>query len=333
MGLALGWPRKEALVTILVLLAALHAAPAASVTPSDELRALVTRARGGDVRGAVAAFLPWPPERLVAAAESTTLEGADRRAAVLLYTELSSLQMFVADKKVRKVGRDLALRLATRLDDPAFERRRALALGYWHQQWGHLEDARGYFKEHEDDAEALVAQGAVYEQIDTMGRGWGRFGDTRQPLESAAAFYERALEARPDYDEAYLRLARVRQRQRRTEIARQTFTDLLSRRPRPDIAGYAHLFLGEMAQKEGRLEAALEHYRLAVTADPRLQPAHLSLSQALHQAGRVKESAQAMLAGLRATADTGVHGWYGYFAVALHGYRRTMDALWSEVRQ
>jgi tetratricopeptide (TPR) repeat protein len=302
--------------------------------PAGDIAALVARARAGDALGSARLMLDWPPDRITASAqELDDCEGPCLRAAALLYTEVAARHMFSSDRKTRSAAHDVAERLAAEVGDPGFERRRVLALGYWCQQWGKLNEAHEYYEKYPDAPESLLAQGSLHEQMHALGSEGGHLVAVPGPLAKAAEWYERALAARPGYAEARLRLARVRQLQGRRAQAREALAALVRDASGPLVAGYAHLFLGEIEQDEKRLDSALAELRRAVAANPRLQPAHLSLSQALHQSGRVREAAQAMLDGLRATADGNVDGWYGYHSVVLHGFHSSMQELWAEVRE
>jgi tetratricopeptide (TPR) repeat protein len=324
--------------TAAVAIALALAAPLRASTPAEDFLALVTDARRGNVDRAVSVLLSWSDEQLVASA-SARLDGCTGpclRAAALLFTEIGVLRKLGASKAAREAPRKAAERIIKSLDDDDFERRRRLAIGHWHQQWARLPEALGHYDEkYGTDADSLVAQGSVYEQASSlgMGGGWGGLGFSTHHLEDAADRYQRALSARPGHPEARLRLARVLQRRGQIETARQAFTQLLADDIPSDIRGYACLFLGELEQNDGHLEKAIQHFREAVAADPLLQPAHLSLSQSLHQAGQVREAADVMLAGLRATAGGPPHGWFSYHSMVLSGFRRSMDGLWAELRE
>jgi tetratricopeptide (TPR) repeat protein len=254
----------------------------------------------------------------------------------LLHTEVAALRTLAGDASAREADLEAADRLARRSGDAAFQKRRLLALGYWNQEWARLGTARYFYRlvlaAHPRDPEALVATGTIYEELDAMGPGWGTMEDASDPLARATELYRRAVAGKADYAEARLRLGRVLALQGHRKPAREELAQVFASSPGPEIKAFAHLFLGEIEQDEGHLDRAIEQFRLAREADPRLQPAYLSLSQALHRAGRTRAAAAAMLEGLRSTAGGEVHAWFGYHANVLHGYRLTLDALWKETQ-
>jgi tetratricopeptide (TPR) repeat protein len=318
------------------LLALLLAPTAAAEAPAarDEYLDLIARARDGDVRGALARLLEWTPEETAAARPECI--GDCLRASLLLHTEAQFIQRFLGHKEQGKAHIGAAENARRRIPKGDFDRRWLLAMGYRHQEWAMLGRARGLFEEalrdYPNDAEALLALGSLHEQLASLPAPDNRTVYRHGELMDARRWYEKALAEDPGYAEARLRVGRVDQMLGQIEQARRELGSLVAAEPPPAVAGYAHLFLGRMAEQGSQPEVAIDHYRHAVAANRSLQAAYLSLSLALHAAGRAQEAAEVTLEGLRGTQTADIDGWYGYHCRDLHGYRLTMDRLWAELR-
>jgi len=317
------------------LLALLLAPPAAAPAPAarEEYLDLIARARSGDVRGALARLLEWTPEETAAARPECI--GNCLRVSLLLHTEAQFIQRFLGHKEQGKAHIRATENARRRIPKGDFDRRWLLAMGYRHQEWAMLGRARGLFEEalrdYPNDAEALLALGSLHEQLASLPAPDNRTVYRTGELTDARRHYERALAQQPGYAEAKLRLARVAQMLGQIEQAQRELGSLLAAEPPPAVAGYAHLFLGRIAEQGSHPELAIDHYRRAVSADGALQAAYLSLSLALHGMGRTQEAAEVVLDGLRGTETADIDGWYGYHCRDLHGYRLTMDRLWAEL--
>jgi tetratricopeptide (TPR) repeat protein len=344
-----GAGRKPAAPWFLALAVALGPADA----PRPEYAPLVTRARNGDIDGAVGDLLRWRDGDLAAAAaelrpgRSCSLRCV--RAVVLLHTEAAFAERHLGLPESERRHLDAARSILERVKDqgdPYFERRWELAIGYSNQAWSDTSRALEIYSQvlarYPKDAEALLALGALREQLaafptqrQTMGNPPGlldRSSTTEWQLDEAFRCYDRALAASPDLPEARLRRGRIEALRGRGEAARSDLLWVLSRPVGPEMRALAELFLGDAEERERRLPDAIVHYRAALDLDPLLQPAQLALSHALHHAGRDADAVDALLTGLSATRD-GAHGWYAYHTGALHGYRLAMDRLWKEVAE
>ena len=321
-----------------------------AASPTDHLTPIAL-ARGGDPRLAVSAVLDGPPKRIAQAAarllEDARCPQACRQAGVLLHTEaafinkqlgrtdLEKAHFAAADALARKTAGD---REAAVADE--FERTWRLAVARRHQEWAEPERALQIYdavlKQYPNDPDVLLARGTLVELLVT-GYQAARMRSLL-PADDAQRDYERALAIRPDFAEARLRLGRLlgiagRSKETRAADARRELRRVLDEGPSALIRAYAHLFLGQVEEKESLLPAAIEEYRAALSVDPRLQPAQLALSRALQKAGRLEEAAAVLLEGLRTTRDGDVHGWYGYHTTSLQSYRASMDRLWQEIHE
>ena len=307
-------------------------APSPAVA-GEAFAALVARARDGDIRGAVADMLDWTPsaiEQTLAA----SCEDECPRASTLLHTEAAFLNVFLGRKDHERAHLRAAGHHSPSRGE--FDRRWRLAMAYGRQEVAQFGDAwrlfHGVLDDYPNDPDALVALGAWHEQsgtLDPQGRSVNRASD----LSAAEKYYQRALARRPDLAEARLRVARVARQMGQLDEAHRGLTALLAEEIPIAVRAYAHLFLGEIEERQSRADRAVEHYRLAVSALPSLQPAYLSLSLALYETGRVQEASQAAREGLAGTVNGEIDGWYGYHCRDLHGYRMAMDALWAELRR
>jgi tetratricopeptide (TPR) repeat protein len=337
-----------------LLLLAVAAAP--TLAQTDDYLAVVTRARQGDLPQALPLALAWSPATIATETRDwPNGEPAARcvddcvRAAILLHTETAMAHLLADETASMKANLHAADELSQRwlatskTPNPSrvsFDRRRRLAVGYLYQGWERLSQAKDTYQsvldQDHNDPEALVAMGAYYEQLDAMPRRRPSDGASAAPrrtdwwLATAATFYEKALAVRPDDAEARLRLGRTLARRGKPEAAKVELERALAGTRRPEAVAWTHCFLGAIEEEAAHLDAAIEHYTLAMAADPHLQTAPLALSQALQSAGRVTEAASVLRRGLATTSDENGHGWLGYHTDTLHGYRRSMDGLWRE---
>lgn len=119
---------------------------------------------------------------------------------------------------------------------------------------------------------------------------------------SALHFYERALQSQPGWVEAHLRLGytsivhgRSAQARQHLEAAAQAAAD--------DYTLYlAHLFLGRLYVREGRLEQAAAAYRRASDAIPGAQSARLALAHVLGEQGQGAAESEILAPWLRPSA-------------------------------
>jgi tetratricopeptide (TPR) repeat protein len=325
---------------VLVALVVALMAPAVRGSDGNEYAALVLRAQRGDAPGAVEGLSAWPAER--AAVVASSYEGPSRTAASLLHTEVAVVSLDIGDMSALGAHLHAATMLGQTPSD--FERRRNLALGYRYAELGHLRAAYGLYehllRRYVEDPDTLVAMGSIPELVDAMPKNWevgiaevGQGATRGWSLLAAERHYRRALAIRADYAEARLRLGRVLCRRGQIEQGRAELERVLEDRPSAEIVGYAHLFLGELAEARGQRADSIGHYRLAIQAAPHLQSARLALGEALYRTGHLRDAGDNVLDGLRAAPRDGAHGWYDYHTTSLHGYRSMMDALWSEAQK
>jgi tetratricopeptide (TPR) repeat protein len=111
---------------------------------------------------------------------------------------------------------------------------------------------------------------------------------------SAAGSYRTALNLDPSYDMAGLHLGRIRLLLGESAEAAQRFTNLVGAGD-PRIRYLARLFLGSLAERDGRNAEAESAYRSALSAYPWGQAASVALSQLLSRTGR-ETAARAIIA-------------------------------------
>jgi tetratricopeptide (TPR) repeat protein len=150
----------------------------------------------------------------------------------------------------------------------------------------------------------------------------------------ARALYEDAIAADEGLTLARVRLGRVLWRLGNREAAQTALETAVGRSADPELLYLAHLFLGQVHEDAGRLEQAVEQYRLSLAIDPIAQAAAVALSHALRSAGEVEEAHGVLRralaqAGRRAFRD----GYWDYLGVdALH-FRDLFAALRQESLQ
>jgi tetratricopeptide (TPR) repeat protein len=93
----------------------------------------------------------------------------------------------------------------------------------------------------------------------------------RDDFAGASARYQRALELRPNFPEAYLGLAQTRYAQHDLEAALATINSGLAQRP---LYAEALLFKGKLLQEQGRNSEALAAYDRSITADAAIAESH-----------------------------------------------------------
>jgi tetratricopeptide (TPR) repeat protein len=312
---------------------------------------VVSRARRGDVTGAVMDLVAWSPKEVDAAMAALRRDPGSTagclRSAVLLHTEAAFVEAHLNHQAAEERHLDWArsvLELLKRRGDGELEWSWELAVGYGHQEWNQapraLESYGRVLRRSPDNADALLALGALREQLAAIPaqRAMGirlslpDFESTTEwQLGEALQYYDRALAIHPDLAEARLRRGRVQVLRGLLDVARSDLSWVLSHEATQEVRAHAELFMGDVEERQGRLEEAIAHYRTALGLDPVLQPAQIALSHALQSAGHEKEAAEGLLAWLRATRRHEVRSWYAYHTNVLHGYRQTMDQLWKGV--
>jgi tetratricopeptide (TPR) repeat protein len=133
-----------------------------------------------------------------------------------------------------------------------------------------------------------------------------------QPLREAAAGYEEALAQMPEMTLAALHLGRIRLLQNRTDEAGRLLGIAAASRTRSTIY-VASLYLGSIAEREGRFAEAEDRYRAAILAAPRGQSAHMALAQLHSRLGRPDDSRR-ILDNILSDSDpfNRVDPWWSY---------------------
>jgi len=150
---------------------------------------------------------------------------------------------------------------------------------------GWLEESAAFFGEHVLISDAKTASvpteleaSAFMARSEEAGRQRLRVQEAR---EHAERLYRRVLQLDAGWDEARLRLGRVLFDEGRSAEAADHLERVLAQSSEPRQRCLAALFLGALREREGRIDAAVELYSKAVTADPRSQTARVALSAAL----------------------------------------------------
>jgi tetratricopeptide (TPR) repeat protein len=223
--------------------------------------------------------------------------------------------------------------LARRDETASFARRFFLALAYRSQWDACLREAeqwaRAGLKLFPHDPDLLVVAGSAIEEAATLTTGTPTVEsaaltarqreaarvaalDRRASYVKARALYEDAVAA-ADRPIARVRLGRVLWRLEESDAARSELERaVLPGVSDPRLLYLAYLFLGRVHEDAGRLDRALEQYRVALDLDPSAQAAAVALSHALRDAGDAEESRRVLRA-----------------ALAQAGRRPRRDAFWD----
>jgi tetratricopeptide (TPR) repeat protein len=200
------------------------------------------------------------------------------------------------------------------------------------------------------DPDLLLAVGSVLEETATLGVTVPTVEDPSLPtrvreearakagerervgrLRQARALYEDVLAADDGLVLARVRLGRVYWRLGEGQAARAALEKAIAQTTDPLLLYLAHLFLGRVHEDAGRLEQAVNEYRLSRALDPRAQAAGVALSEALRRSGAAQE-ARDMLRATLAEAGRRAHRdpYWDYVGVnALH-FRDVFAALREE---
>ncbi len=154
-------------------------------------------------------------------------------------------------------------------------------------------------------------------------------GILENDLHSLVTTYQRVVERHPDFLEARLRLGWAYYLDKSLARARAELERVAARATRPDLRYLAHLFLGAVAQRDGRLEVAASEYEAAHAAEPHQSSlvALIGLTRALGRDSRVQELA-AQFAARPPGRDQ--DPWW-HFTAGLTG-SALLDALRAETR-
>ncbi|HEY1371681.1 MAG TPA: tetratricopeptide repeat protein [Candidatus Binatia bacterium] len=114
----------------------------------------------------------------------------------------------------------------------------------------------------------------------------GLLADRRQ-YDQAIAYYSRALEIDPDYDDARSNLGNVLNEQGKTDQAMAQYREALRRRPNSLVA---HHNLGLALTREGKTDEAIEHYRKALEINSGFLEGQNNLGLLLAARGQYQEA-------------------------------------------
>jgi tetratricopeptide (TPR) repeat protein len=150
---------------------------------------------------------------------------------------------------------------------------------------------------------------------------------------SAAASYLTALNLDPSYEVAALHLGRMRLLLGESAEAAHRFTNLVDAGD-PRIRYLARLFLGSLAERDGRDAEAERAYRSALAAYPWGQAASVALSQLFSRTGR-EATARAIIAEMGGR-DASIEPFWTYLLPArldLADCQMLLNELRAEVRK
>jgi tetratricopeptide (TPR) repeat protein len=278
--------------------------------------------------------------------------GCDARcteAAVLMHTDAAVAAGGAAEADLQlATARELLDGLPEGSEGRAWRRDWLLAAGYLREGQSRLPEALRFFEEAErvspGDAEALLGQGTVEEvasllpELMPRTREAAPVGSERLPEfveraereqyeTRALALYERALSREPRLLEARLRRGRIEERRGKAREARADLEAVAREAKEPYLQSLARLFLGELEEQGGRLEAAVESYRAAEEAWPGFQSAGVALARALERQGRRDESARVIERDLERAGAPRDDPWIGYHLGLAWRRDAVLDAL------
>jgi predicted Zn-dependent protease len=95
----------------------------------------------------------------------------------------------------------------------------------------------------------------------------------------------------------------------------------------PYLQSLAWLFLGDIEEREGRTEGAVERYRAALAARPSFQTARVALAHALQRLGRVRAAERGIVESLSGAAQDPEDPWLGYHLGLAWRRGAALDAL------
>lgn len=191
-----------------------------------------------------------------------------------------------------------------------------------HHENKHLDRGREIFP---DDADLAMLTGAQHEAYATAAVQTAvrsavlpagvklDVGSERAELKDAEKFLRRAIELRPDFSEARIRLGRVLSLGGRDGEAAEQLNRGLASTEEPLLIYYGSLFLGTVDEKLGHLEAAAAAYERAAQLYPTAQSPLLGLSELARRAGRRDDALRAM-ARVYAIEDASITAdpWWTY---------------------
>lgn len=272
---------------------------------------LVDRYRLGEHDAAVAAFLRWSVDdvRAVRSAELVSQMGARRQRAILMLHTEALLQDGSADALLPAAERAAFLLSARgeKSDAEVAVHWRTVTASFFLRS-RQVAAAERLVERTADDPRLLLLAGCIKEFQATGGLSglapltvkegmassrWNetgfQAGRRRTALLAAEARFRRATEVSPQFAEARLHLGRILAILGRTAEARSELERAFAEAPHSFLKHMAALFLGGLAEREGRVEAARVHYLAAVSEYPEAQTARLALGHLLESQGQREE--------------------------------------------
>jgi tetratricopeptide (TPR) repeat protein len=279
-----------------------------------------------------------------AKAAAAVLDALPLRAAVMLHVDRDRLEQPVAPGReqarpcpgdhARRAGQIAAL-LVHRDQTRDFARDFFLAMTQ-RCQWDYCLDpaerwGRDGLERFPGDPSLLLAVGAVLEERATVGHA-ATASERVVRFREAARLLSEAIAADPVRLEARVRLGRVQWRLGEDESARATLEAALRQDGEAPWLYLAHLFLGQVHERAGRLDEAAREFVAAREIDPQSQAAAVALSHVRLLAGDTKEARELLtgtlaLAGRRDRRDL----YWDY--VASGSPEALFDALRREARE
>ncbi len=130
----------------------------------------------------------------------------------------------------------------------------------------------------------------------------GNIFEKQGKLDAAVEHYQKTLQLKPDYAEAYYNLGNVFQRQGKLEAAVESYQQAL--KIKPEIA-QAHSNLGIVFQKQGQLRAAIESYQQALKIKPDYPETHYKLGNIFLQQGQLRAAIESYQQALKFQPESG----------------------------
>jgi tetratricopeptide (TPR) repeat protein len=154
--------------------------------------------------------------------------------------------------------------------------------------------------------------------------------ETRSALRTAADRFEEALGADPAAQEAALHLGRVRLVERR-DVEAQRWLRQAASAPGVTVPYLASMFLGALAERQGRYADAEQEYRAALARFRWGQSAPLALSHLLMRTGRESEARETLAQHFATTRGRVVEPFRTYLADPATDLATSLDQLRAEV--
>ncbi len=207
----------------------------------------------------------------------------------------------------------------------------------------HLERARALFPA---DPALLLASGAAHEALaspriqavvngTTLPRGVEfAVPSISANLRDAGQYFRAALQADPEFAEARVRLGRVLSLRGEPGDARRELLSGTAATEDPVLLYYGHLFLADVEEALGNLDAAAAAYRRASALYPLAQSPHLGLSHLARLRGDGPAALEAIekLVDLPEAAPDRHDEWWDYAAGPGRRTDELFDRLWEPFR-